>query len=577
MNKFLLSVILLAAFLRFYKLDSFPVSPSWDEVAIGYNAYSIAQTARDEYGKKFPLLFQSFNDYKLPGYIYLDALFIKLFGLSQFWVRFPSALLGTLAVLSTYFLAKKLFEGTQNGWQLWKGSRQRADSLHGQEKLESKIKSSTGGRETIDRPRSKAIALLSAFLLAISPWHLQFSRAAFESNAALTIVILGLTCIFYGFKNRFLATLSVPILSLSLYFYYSPRIFVPLILVALFVIYKKEIAKNYKYFMLGVIVSLIIVVPIAVKIVSPQGLKRVQEVSIFKDTSIIEPYVLARSQTENPLSGIFLNRRIPLAFEAFHSYFSHFSPGFLFFGDDPNPRHKSVFHGNLYLVELPLLLIGLAILIGQKARKSKLLILSWLLIAPLPASLAKEFPHSLRALLMLPALIFITSPALARILKSQIMKVVFALIFALSLINYLYTYYVVYPKARSESWAYGYQQALSKASKLESAYDRIIFTGHYWKPYIFYLFESKIDPASYHADGNQESIGKYRFGTTYWDSGGKDLDLDTIKELKSGKTLLIITPQELSNLKSDEKFIDIETVYDYSGRNEIFKIGEWRD
>lgn len=62
MNKKLLIVILLLAIvLRFYKLASFPVSLYWDEAAIGYDAFSIAKTGHDQYGKKFPLLFQSFN------------------------------------------------------------------------------------------------------------------------------------------------------------------------------------------------------------------------------------------------------------------------------------------------------------------------------------------------------------------------------------------------------------------------------------------------------------------------------------------------------------------------------------
>src|SRR3990167_5608828 len=106
----LILAVLLAATLRLYKLNSYPVSLSWDEVAIGYNAYSISQTGADEYAAKWPLLFKSFNDYKLPGYIYTDALFIKLFGLSEFMVRLPSAIFGIIAVVTIYFLAKKLFE-----------------------------------------------------------------------------------------------------------------------------------------------------------------------------------------------------------------------------------------------------------------------------------------------------------------------------------------------------------------------------------------------------------------------------------------------------------------------------------
>jgi hypothetical protein len=55
-------VLSLGAFLRFCKVSSNPPNLYVDEVANGYNAYSILKTGRDEYGKKFPLSFRSFGD-----------------------------------------------------------------------------------------------------------------------------------------------------------------------------------------------------------------------------------------------------------------------------------------------------------------------------------------------------------------------------------------------------------------------------------------------------------------------------------------------------------------------------------
>ena len=76
----LLGIVLVAFLLRFVRLSSIPVSLSHDEVAIGYNAWSILKTGSDEYGVRFPLLFKSFDDYKLPGYIYLTAFSEFVFG-----------------------------------------------------------------------------------------------------------------------------------------------------------------------------------------------------------------------------------------------------------------------------------------------------------------------------------------------------------------------------------------------------------------------------------------------------------------------------------------------------------------
>ncbi len=530
MNKLLILILVLAAVLRFYKLDSFPVSLYWDEAAIGYNAYSISQTGSDEYAQKTPLLFRSFDEYKLPGYIYTDAFLLKFFPLSAFWVRFPSAFFGSLSVLLIYFLVKKISA----------------------------------------RPD---LALCTSFLLAISPWHIQFSRAAFESNLALAQVLLGTVLIFYGFKNRLLAGVAIPILASSLYSYYSPRIFVPLILVAIFFLYKNDLKKNFKYFSLGLVISAFVLVPFIKETFSPQGLKRIQEVSIFEDKSIIQNYVQAKQPKNDLLSTVFLNRRIPLFFILGHNYFSHFSPGFLFFGDDPNPRHKSAFHGNLYLIEIPFLLIGLWLLLKTGDRKFKFFVLVWLLISPIPAAFAKDSPHGLRALFMIVPLMIISSLGFLFVLKFKWSKIILPFIVIISVINYLFTYYAVYPVASSTSWAYGYEEAFRKTKAQEFRYDTIIFTGYYWKPYIFYLFYNKINPANY--GRNQQNIGKYKFGTTGWDGAGKNLDYESIEKLKSERTLLVISPAELEVLQYKERFIKLETVNDYSGKNAIFYLGEW--
>src|SRR5260221_6229585 len=140
-------ILLLAASLGCCKLGAVSTSPNADEVAIGYNAFLILKTGKDEYGRKFPLLFQSFDDYKMPVYIYLTVPSVALFGLRDFSVRLPSAVLGTLTVYATYVLVTSLFANS-------------------------------------------SLALIAAFLLAISPWHLQFSRSAYEANVAVFFNVL---------------------------------------------------------------------------------------------------------------------------------------------------------------------------------------------------------------------------------------------------------------------------------------------------------------------------------------------------------------------------------------------------
>ena len=148
-------ILFLAAFLRFYRISSNPPSLYWEEAALGYDAYSILKTGKDWHGNSWPLVaFESFGDYKPSLYFYAAVPSIALFGLNEFAVRFPSAFFGTLTVLLVYFLIKE-----------------------------------------------RRVALVAALLLAISPWHLQFSRIAFESNVGLALNVFFVTFFLKGLKK----------------------------------------------------------------------------------------------------------------------------------------------------------------------------------------------------------------------------------------------------------------------------------------------------------------------------------------------------------------------------------------
>ena len=107
-NIILFLIFLLAFFLRVYKINSIPGFLNRDEASIGYNAYSILKTAKDEHNKILPLFFESFGDWKMPVYIYLTVPFVWLFGLEIYSVRLLSAIAGTLTFLVVYFLTKEI-------------------------------------------------------------------------------------------------------------------------------------------------------------------------------------------------------------------------------------------------------------------------------------------------------------------------------------------------------------------------------------------------------------------------------------------------------------------------------------
>jgi 4-amino-4-deoxy-L-arabinose transferase-like glycosyltransferase len=207
----LLLILLLASVLRIFQLGKNPPSLDWDEASLGYNAYSILKTGNDEYGNHLPFSIRSFNDYKPPLYTYTTIPFIAIFGLNEFSVRLSSAIAGTIAVLAIYFIAV----------------------------------------EIEPKKHSLSLAQISSLLLAISPWHLQFSRGAFEANLALTCFLTSVAA-FLKWKNNkkvFLLLISATFAVASLYAYHSTKIVVPVFFVVLGLVNYKTIFKNQNSFL----------------------------------------------------------------------------------------------------------------------------------------------------------------------------------------------------------------------------------------------------------------------------------------------------------------------------------------
>ena len=110
MHKWLLiGICIVGLVARIVGLTTHPTGFTPDEASFGYDAYSLLKTGKDQWGKSWPLVFESFGDYKSPLYTYLTVPFVFIFSLTKFAVRLPNALLGSGAVLVVYFLAKKLF------------------------------------------------------------------------------------------------------------------------------------------------------------------------------------------------------------------------------------------------------------------------------------------------------------------------------------------------------------------------------------------------------------------------------------------------------------------------------------
>lgn len=471
MKKLLLAtIILLAAFLRLYKLGSVPLSLYWDEASLGYNAYSILATGRDEHGRFLPgTNFAAFGDYKPPGYIYAAVPSVAVFGLNEFAVRFPSAFFGTLTVLLTYFLAKKLFENFQFSIFNFQFS----------------------------------VAHLSALLLAISPWHIGLSRGAFEGNLALFFSTLGIYFfIKFAAGNALFIYLSAASFLAAVYTFTGQRLFVPFILIVLFLQFRKQITANAKHVAVAGIVSAVLFWPLFVFATQTiEGRLRFNEVTIFKDLEPIDRSTRYREHDEySPLSSIIHNRRLLYAREYLIHYFDAFNPSFLFIRGDANPRFSTQEVGQLYLVELASVLAGIYFLFKTK-NKFRFLIIAWLLVSPLGPATARETPHALRMVHILPTYQLLAAFGFYNLYQVIKFKKVFAatvfVLYGVQLFFYQHTYYFHWAENYADQWQYGYKQAVDAIKPLSGRADHIVVTRHLGRPYIYFLFYTATDPQKY--------------------------------------------------------------------------------
>jgi 4-amino-4-deoxy-L-arabinose transferase-like glycosyltransferase len=514
-------IVLLAAVLRFYGLSANPPSLTWDEAAWGYNAYSLGIDGKDEFGRFLPITYlESFGDFKPPVYAYLGILPVKVFGLNEFATRFPSAFLGTMTVLVTYFLVKELF---------------------GFQKV-SKV-------SEVSKANDEIIALVSAFVLAISPWHIMLSRAAFEANVATFFIVTGVWLFLYSINHKpWFLLLSAISFVLSMYTFNTARIVVPLLIVGLVIGTSKQLLKIKKQTVATAIFGFFILLPLIPFLFSPQARLRFQEVNIFSDISVVEKSNQAIKNDHNVWwSKIIHNRRIGYTISFMNHYLDHFTPNFLFIKGDGNPKFSTRSVGQMYLWEIPFLVIG-TFMLFKKRKGYWWIIPYWLLIGIIPAATARETPHALRIEAVLPTFQILVGYGIYYVISNfkflisnfklrQGIVLFLGVVIVFNLIYFLHGYFVHYPYEFSGEWQYGYREAIHYVKSVEESYDEVRMTTDLGRPYVYYLFYTETQPEEFRRTA---IVRKSPFGFVDIDGFGKYRFAEDVSADTSNKRILYI-------------------------------------
>lgn len=517
MSKFgkitLILILLVAAMLRLYRLTDVPPGVNRDEAAIGFTAQSIATTGQDEYGKKFPLSFESFGDWKMPLYIYADIPFVRTFGESELAVRLPSALAGIVGVAGLYVLTLMLFG-------------------------------------------SEPLALIAAAVLTLMPWHIHISRVESESNVAVLMTIIGSILFLSAIQKKSLAKLVVSALlfAATYYTYHGNHIFTSLLLLGVLVIYWKDIIRVPRWWIAGVIGILVTVVILAATLLGADRTK-ISGISIFGDPTVIHnnielPRLLYPNPNAFPVRLIY--NRVTYGIETvYQNYLNSYGPEFLFIKGGGNSAHNIQGFGNLHPIEAPLLLLGIVWLLINRKKKPYQLILWWIAIGAVAAAITKDAPHSNRMFAVVPGLAIAVATGIEWVVtespKQWKKAVIVALMtgYALSMTMYLNQYYVHFALTEGASWGYAYKKLTPILFSPENKDKYVVMTHPETSPYIYLLFYSGYSPKAYQdqviryapsADGfvDVAAFGRFAFRPIDWS-----------RDPSQKHTLLVTKPDEV--------------------------------
>jgi 4-amino-4-deoxy-L-arabinose transferase-like glycosyltransferase len=323
-----------------------------DESSISYNAHTISQTGRDEFGQPWPLYFRAFGDYKNPIYVYLLAGIYRITSPSIAVARMLSAAFGFLAALALGLLATRI-------------SKQRD------------------------------VGLLLALMALVTPWLFEMSRVVLEVALYPLVIVLFLICAHHAStKVRWSwreAICLATTLALVTYTYSIGRLIGPLF--ALGLIFFATRARRSGLITTWALYALSLLPLMIFQRRHPGALS-----ARFALISYLEPPYLTADN----------------AWEFVKHYFGNLNPWRLLVTGDPNVEQIAHIYGAPLLLAATGILaaIGLFLIVRQQRNEAWWrFVLFCLLVSIVPASLTKEYVHMLRLAPLAVFVLVVTIPA----------------------------------------------------------------------------------------------------------------------------------------------------------------------
>jgi len=446
----LVLIFLLALFFRFWKLDIYPEAIDEDEMALGYYAYSLVHDGTDEYGHKFPIYFESAGDYKYGLYSYLDSVPVFLFGLNPIATRSVSAVAGSLSVIAIFFLAFEILKNEEYG-------------------------------------------IISAFVLAVNPVHIHFSRVAYPNILGALFAVVSITLYLRWIRRNNFGNLIFSFFTfvVAIYSYQAYRIFLPIVFIFLPIFLYKSLGKlKYK----AIIFSVLVVVSVGLSFIPSVSRARSSQTS-----SLINMPMLTEQISEDGLAKIpptfarvFDNKITVFVLGYTARYFAYFNPNFLFVATTGGTERHSIPNlGLFYLIEAPLFLLGLLYLFKVVNNGKKFIPLVIILASPIAAATIDSSVSTTRAVILIYGITLIVALGAFVFLTLNkkfhtLLLIALLAIYSVCILYFLEAYTV--HKIYHHPWYsdVGLKEVVLDVDRLQDNYKNVVIQGGHYISFLFY-------------------------------------------------------------------------------------------
>lgn len=436
----LLTVLAVGAWFRIYQLSTVPYGLFCDEANIGYSAYSLITTGKDEHGDSWPIFFRGFGEWRLPLSIYLQFPSITAFGLSVFSVRLTAAVLGVVSILLFFLIGRN-----------W------ADSTLG---------------------------LVCALSFSLSPWAIHLSRNSMEWSYPIPFLLFSVLLFSKSLTNIRYFPLGALSMALASYTYYA-SVFIGPAMFVLTVLYFLKYKRSTKFIALGVIIFIIVFLPLGKSLADNRITSRFRTVMQSGQSG------LSGSDRLLSFAGVYFNHFSP-DFLFFHTKDYEFITRHSVRGVGQFPRYAIIF--------IP---FGLLFLWQIRKTPGKtyiiLVVLGLLALYPLPGLFNENrYPTATRGVVGLIPFSFLIGLGfwkLLAILKNhsatRLILVSVSLFFVIyEAVFFSHMYFRKYPHYASDYWGWqsGPEEIIKYFKSVQDSYDDLFMSGYFNAPGIFIPF-----------------------------------------------------------------------------------------